>query len=74
MKELYSRQDKVLSMAAGNASLNDYIYGEMAKYYVDVDRKILKIVDFTKIKRREIAEKPLFSFISALLFPCPCYC
>ena len=60
LKELYSRQDKVLSMAAGNASLNDYIYNEMAKYYVDVDQKILKIIDFTKIKRREIAEKSAF--------------
>ena len=60
LKKLYGQQEAVLEMASRNASLNDYVYGELAKYYVDVDRKILKIVDFTKIKRREIAEKSAF--------------
>ena len=60
LEELYLRQESVLEMASKNVSLNDYVYGAMEKYYVDVDRKILKIVEFTKIKRQEMAEKSAF--------------
>lgn len=60
LKKLYQQQEIVLEMASGKVSLNDYVYGDMVKHYVNVDRKILKIIDYTKIKRREIAEKSAF--------------
>lgn len=60
LSRLYRQQDKVLEAASGHASLNNYIYVDMVMFYDDVDRQILKVIDFTKIKRREIAEKSAF--------------
>ncbi len=60
LNRLYQQQDKVLDAASRHASLNDYIYDDMAMFYDDIDRQILKVIDFTKIKRKEIAEKSAF--------------